>query len=124
MLLYNHFVKSCSPQLHMHIVDKENIRIDGMPAIVATIECKNYSQMYKQYMQSAGLWQEEGIIRDTMLIMDTKDGRRLSFDWCKISGDNLLFVSISSPSQIRKEPSMQAELVTSLSCYRRGFRSE
>lgn len=45
---------------------------------------------------------------------------RLSFDWCKISGDNLLFVSISSPSKIRKEPSMQAELVTSLSCYVTG----
>lgn len=120
MLLYNHFVESCSPQLHMHIIDKENIRIDGMPAIVATIECKNYSQMYKQYMQSAGLWQKEGIIRDTMRIMDTKDGRRLSFDWCKINGDNLLFVSISSPSQVRKEPSTQAELVTSLSCYVTG----
>ncbi len=120
MLLYDNFVKSCSPQLHMNIVDKENIRIEGCPAIVATIECKNYSQMYKQYMQSVGLWQEEGIIRDTMRIMDTQDGRRLSFDWCKISGDNLAYVSIGSSFQIRKEPSMQADVVTSQSCYVKG----
>ncbi|MDR2027271.1 MAG: hypothetical protein LBQ01_06920 [Prevotellaceae bacterium] len=63
-------------------------------------ECKNTSPFFENYMHNLNMLDNDNRIVDTILVKETGNGSRITFDWAKVRGENLYLASISGQSQV------------------------
>lgn len=78
----------------LKLANKRNIKINGTKGVAVEFQCLNTTPYYRNYMESLGLLTSSGMIRDTFLVRQTTKGKKLSFDWARIKGENLELASI------------------------------
>lgn len=104
--------------LFFELHSKRDILVDGKEAIAVEIECVNISPFFRNYMEPLNLLQPDGTMRDTIYIRRTSKGKKLSFDWAGIGGENLKIASISNPNvntmNIRESNSTNSRIVGKL----------
>lgn len=83
-----------NPDTFLEINDKKNININGLKGVVVEFRCINPTPYYRNYMEALGLWQSSEIIKDTIFIRKTAKGKKLSFEWSGIEGENLELAEI------------------------------
>lgn len=83
-----------NPNTFLKLANKRNIKINGTKGVAVEFQCLNTTPYYRNYMESLGLLTSSGMIRDTFLVRQTTKGKKLSFDWARIKGENLELASI------------------------------
>jgi hypothetical protein len=94
LYFFNEEVLKKTPNLLLKIIKKENIIVDGQKGVTVKIECKNTSQFFVNYMNNLNMLDNNNCIVDTIIIKETEKGKKITFDWAKIQGENLYLASI------------------------------
>lgn len=107
-----------NPNLFFELHSKKKISIDGKEAIVVDVECININSFFKNYMAPLNLLQDNGYIHDTIYVRKTAKGKKLSFHWADISGENLKIASIADSEvgsmNIRERNSTNSRIIGKL----------
>jgi len=96
LYFFNEEVFSRTPNLLLKLKKKENIMVDGEKGVVVKFECKNVSQFFVNYMQNLNMLDINNCIVDTILVKETGEGKKITFNWAKIKGENLYLASIKA----------------------------
>jgi len=102
LYFFDHEVLSRAPNLLLKIVEKQNITIDGQKGVVVKLECKNVSQFFINYMQNLNKIDRNNCIVDTIFIKETRNGKKITFSWTTIKGENLFLASIDKKSSLQE----------------------
>lgn len=95
LYLYNEEVYSKSPNTVLKILEQKKGFSDGQKCVFVKLECINTSQYFRNYMSNLGLLYNNSIIFDTILIRETDEGEKLTFNWSKIRGESLKLAAIA-----------------------------
>ncbi len=93
-------VMSKNPETFFKLISKENVEVDGKPAVKVRLESVNTTPYFRNYMESLGFADSNGIVEDTWKICETVDGESLSFNWAKIDGENLMLATLVDEESI------------------------
>lgn len=83
-----------NPNTFLKLVNKSNIEKDGQKGVAVEFECINTTPYYRNYMERLHLLHPDGHLYDTIYIRETNNGKKLSFNWAPISGENLKLAKI------------------------------
>lgn len=104
-----------SPNLLFHLSEKNNIEINGSDAVRIELACENMTPYFKNYMKDLGLLYEEYKIIDTLYIRNTRNGKKITFNWADMQGENLKLAYIRDSSvrtmNIRAQCSISAPVI-------------
>jgi hypothetical protein len=95
LYFFNVEVFEKTPNLMLKLKNKKNIDIDGQKAVVVKIECKNVSPFFVNYMSNLNKLDSNNCITDTILVKETNDGKKITFDWATLHGENLYLAGMS-----------------------------
>ena len=102
LYFFNEEVYSRTPNLLLKLLSKENITVNGQKGVVVKIECINVSQFFINYMQNLNKLDKKNCIVDTIYIKDTRDGKKITFSWATIKGENLFLAHIGENAHLKE----------------------
>lgn len=93
-------VMTKNPETFFKLILKENTTVDGKPAVKVRLECLNTTPYFRNYMEALGLLDANGIVDDTWIMCETVDGESLSFNWARVTGENLMLAQLENAESI------------------------
>lgn len=88
-----------TPNMFMKLRKKNNIKHDGRKGVRVEIEIINPSPYYLNYLKRMNLLDLSGQVVDTIYIRETNNGRKISFNWAQIEGENLKLATVKTISK-------------------------